>query len=238
MTFAEPNKWADWLPIAEWWYNSSYRTSIKMSPFEALYEYKPPQLMLPPPDTACSPEYLNTVPNIEAMITTLQQNLAKAQRTMKKFADQHRTKRSFQVGDMVYLKMQPHREHASGLQNFLKLTSKWYGPYRVLATVGKRAYKLQLPPGTLLHDVFHVNQLKRHLGPTAVPNPSLPMVTPQGKLKLLPVAILQQRQVPHSAGDYDVAVPQWLIHWQDMSRDEATWEDASFIQSAFPSFKP
>jgi hypothetical protein len=238
MAFAEPNKWADWLPTAEWWYNSSYHTSIKMSAFEALYEYKPPQLMLSAPNMADSPEYLDAVPNREAMITTLQQNLAKAQRTMKKFADQHRTEHSFLVGDMVYLKMQPHREHALGMQNSPKLTSKWYGPYRVLATVEKRAYKLQLPPGTLLHDVFHVNQLKRHLVPTAVPNPSLPMVTPQGKLKLLPVAILQRRQVPRSAGDYDVAVPQWLIQWQDMSADEATWEDASFIQSTFPSFKP
>jgi hypothetical protein len=38
----EPKKWSDWLPAAEWWYNCSYHTSIKMSPFEALYEYKPP----------------------------------------------------------------------------------------------------------------------------------------------------------------------------------------------------
>jgi hypothetical protein len=42
MAFQEPKKWCDWLPAAEWWYNCSYHTSIKMSPFEALYEYKPP----------------------------------------------------------------------------------------------------------------------------------------------------------------------------------------------------
>jgi hypothetical protein len=96
---------------------------------------------------------------------------------------------------MVYLKMQPRRENALGQGNPLKLASKWYGPFKILQTVGKRAYRLQLPEGTLLHDVFHVNQLKRNIGERAVPNPLLPLVTPSGKLKTMPVAILQHRQV-------------------------------------------
>jgi hypothetical protein len=41
MAFKEPTKWCDWLPTAELWYNCAYHTSIKMSPFEALYEYAP-----------------------------------------------------------------------------------------------------------------------------------------------------------------------------------------------------
>jgi hypothetical protein len=44
MAFQEPKKWHQWLPTAEWWYNCSYHTAIKMSPFEALYEYAPPLL--------------------------------------------------------------------------------------------------------------------------------------------------------------------------------------------------
>jgi hypothetical protein len=44
MAFQEPKKWSQWLPAAEWWYNCSYHTTIKMSPFEALYEYAPPLL--------------------------------------------------------------------------------------------------------------------------------------------------------------------------------------------------
>ena len=139
---------------------------------------------------------------------------------------------------MVYLKMQPYRETALGLRNSLKLTSKWYGPYKVLKKVGNLAYKLQLPEGTLLHDVFHVNQLKKHLGPNAVPNRSLPLVTAEGKVKVAPLAVLDRRQVPRSAGAYDVAVPQWLVHWENMTPTEATWEDAKFIQATFPEFKP
>jgi len=35
------NKWAQWLHLAEWWYNSTYHTSAKMTPFQALYGYEP-----------------------------------------------------------------------------------------------------------------------------------------------------------------------------------------------------
>jgi hypothetical protein len=76
------------------------------------------------------------------------------------------------------------------------------------------------------------------LGDRAVPNPRLPLLTPDGKIKTAPLAVLQRRQIPRSAGAYDVAVPQWLIHWENMSEDDATWEDAKYIQATFPQFKP
>ena len=172
------------------------------------------------------------------MLHTLQQNLLQAQSRMKKFADANRTERSFEIGDMVYLKMQPYREIALGLRNALKLTSKWYIPFRVLKKIGQFAYQLKLPAEAHIHDVFHVNQLKKHLGDRAIANSKLPLVTPDGKIKIAPLAMLQRRQIPRSNGDYDVAVPQWLIHWENMTADEATWEDAAFIQATFPMFKP
>lgn len=141
---------------------------------------------------------------------------------MKKIADMNRTERNFEVGELVYLKMQPYRETALGLRNSLKLTSKFYGPFRIIKKVDRVAYKLQLPEGTRLHDVFHVNQLKKHLGPTAVPNSTLPVLTPKGKIKTFPIAVLQRRQIPRSAGDYDIPVDQWLIHWEIFSETEAT----------------
>ena len=172
------------------------------------------------------------------MVKVLQQNLTRAQQRMKKFADANRTERTFAVGDMVYLKMQPYRETSLGLRNSLKLTSKWYGPYRIMKRIGQVAYQLQLPTGSQLHDVFHVNQLKKHLGLSAVPNAKLPLVTPDGRIKIAPIAVLQRRQIPRTAGEYDVDVPQCLVHWENMSPDEATWEDASFVQATFPEFKP
>jgi hypothetical protein len=46
-----------------------------------------------------------TLAEKDHMLKQLQQNLAQAQQRMKMFADSHRTERSFEVGDMVYLKM-------------------------------------------------------------------------------------------------------------------------------------
>jgi hypothetical protein len=39
------NKWDQWLPLAEWWYNTSYHTTTRMTPFEAVYGKKPPLVL-------------------------------------------------------------------------------------------------------------------------------------------------------------------------------------------------
>lgn len=44
MAFDQQKKWARWLSLAEWWYNTNYHSSLKTTPFQALYGYPPPQL--------------------------------------------------------------------------------------------------------------------------------------------------------------------------------------------------
>jgi hypothetical protein len=39
------NRWAQWLPLAEWWYNTSYHTITRMTPFEVVYGNKPPSVL-------------------------------------------------------------------------------------------------------------------------------------------------------------------------------------------------
>ena len=34
-------QWVKWLPLAEWWYNTSFHTAAKMTPFMELYGYYP-----------------------------------------------------------------------------------------------------------------------------------------------------------------------------------------------------
>ncbi|XP_075074638.1 uncharacterized protein LOC142162214 [Nicotiana tabacum] len=70
---------------------------------------------------------------------------------MKQFVDQRRTEREFQVGDMVYLKLQPYRQTFIALKKNLKLSSKYYGLFQVISRIGQVAYKLLLPPDSKVH---------------------------------------------------------------------------------------
>lgn len=163
------------------------------------------------------------------MLRRLKENLAQAQSRMKKYADLHRSERQLAVRDMVYLKMQPYRTAAFGLKHALKLTSKYYGPFRVLQKVGNVAYKLQLPEGVGIHLVFHVSQLKRHCGKSAVPSPDLPLVGEDGKIKMEPTLVIETRAMPRN----NTLVTQWLVQWANLPLENASWEDANFIKEKF-----
>ena len=68
------------------------------------------------------------------MITKVKHDLQKAQNRMKVQADQHRTERVFQVGDWIWLKLQPYKQSSAKARSNHKLSQKFYGPYPSLVT--------------------------------------------------------------------------------------------------------
>jgi ribosomal protein L21E len=178
-----------------------------MTPFQELYGFKPPMVadvIIPDCTDLTAQEQLR---NRHVAQQVIKNNLLKAQARIKQQADKHRSEREFNVGDMVYLKIQPYRHTSLSTHKSIKLHSKFYGPFRVLDRIGKAAYKLLLPDNSQLHDVFHVSQLKRHLGPSAIPTPGLPLMDDKGTIKVAPEAILECRIIPRN----NEPVVQWLI---------------------------
>ena len=82
----------------------------------------------------------------QEVLQLLKDNLNLAQNRMKQQADQHRNERSFDVGDWVFLRLQPCKKMSlKQAKKDNKLSPKYYGPYKVLQNIGTMPYKLELP---------------------------------------------------------------------------------------------
>jgi hypothetical protein len=108
----------------------------------------------------------------EENIKMVRENLKIAQSRQRSYADTRRRELSFEVGNFVYLKVSPIR----GVRRFRvkgKLAPRYIGPYQILTRREEVAYQLRLPENlSVVHDVFHVSQLKKCL---RVPEEQLPV---------------------------------------------------------------
>ncbi|XP_026452110.1 uncharacterized protein LOC113352515 [Papaver somniferum] len=168
----------------------------------------------------------------DAMLDILKESLHQAQKRMKFYADKSRVDRVFAVGDMVYLKLQPYRQASVSLRNFFKLSAKFFGPFPVVQKIGSVAYKLHLPSYARIHPVYHVSQLKMHIGKKHIPSPTLPIVDHAGEIIMRPEKILQNRTMLVGKQLHR----QLLIQWTNSCPEDATWEDITSIRSHYPNF--
>ncbi|GKD16899.1 putative reverse transcriptase domain-containing protein [Tanacetum coccineum] len=153
--------WVKHLPLAEFSYNNSYHASIKAAPYEALYGRK----CRSPVCWAEVGEAQLTGPELiqetTEKIVLIKQRMQAAQDRQKSYADRKRKPMEFEVGDRVMLKVSPWK----GVVRFGKrgkLNPRYVGPFKVLAKVGKVAYKLELPQElSRVHHTFHVSNLKK-----------------------------------------------------------------------------
>ena len=164
------------------------------------------------------------------MDLAMKKHLEAARHRMKQMADKHRSEREFSIGDLVFLKLQPYRQNSVALRRNLKLNPRYYGPYPIIRRIGLVAYELKLPEGSLVHPVFHVSLLKKKIGDAAIASSKLPVTNKEGRMQIVPIAILDRKMMKKD----NRVVTAGLIQWSNLYPEDATWEDLEDLQQQFP----
>jgi hypothetical protein len=227
--------WDKSLPYAEFSYNNSYQASVKMAPYEALYERQCRTPLFWSQTGESQVFGLEVLKDAEKQVQMVRESLKVAQSRHKSSADKRRRDLSFEIGDFVYLKVSPMR----GTRRFKvegKLAPRYVGPFKIVDCRGEVAYQLELPPLLSdVHDVFGMSQLKKCL---RVPEEQLPMeeldlggdlTYSERSVKILDTA----ERVTHNK-----VIKMCKVQWSHHTEDEATWEYEEELRADYPELFP
>jgi len=211
------NNWVSLLPFAEFTYNNTHHTSIKMTPFFANYAHHPrfDTLQL----TQCHfPAIDSHHTELLATQKLLARTLDTAKTDYKLFADRKRlTGPEFQVDDLVML----NSRFITTQRPSKKLDSKRLGPFRITDKINDVAFKLDLPPSMKIHAVFHISLLEKYKK-SSIPNrkPSIqPPVLIDDVLEYEVEKILDSRLRSNKL--------EYLVHWKGYDPSHRSWEPSS-----------
>ncbi|KAI5387964.1 hypothetical protein KIW84_073887 [Lathyrus oleraceus] len=213
----------------EYWYNTNYHASLKTTPFEALYGRTPPVLIRGDTPFSAVDEVHKLTVERNVMLKELQEQLLKAQDLMRNQANKHRREVEHEVGDMVFLKIQPYKLKKLAKRLNQKLSPRFYGPYEVIQKIGAVAYKLKLPEDTRVHPVFHVSLLKKAVKLNVEPQPLPACMKEDWHLEPTPERVVETRRT-------EQGVLEVLIKWKNLPEFENSWELVEKMTQEFPEF--
>ena len=143
----------------------------------------------------------------------IRQHLLRAQQRQKTKVDNQRTEH-INIGDRVFVKMQPYVQSFVVHHENHKLAFKFYGLHLTIATIGDVAYRLELPDSSRIHPDFHVLQLEKYILLVAQVQTSLPHVDDEFQI---PLKFLRRR-VRHVGSK---TIPRVLVEWSSSPSADA-----------------
>ncbi|GJS35708.1 putative reverse transcriptase domain-containing protein [Tanacetum coccineum] len=164
-------------------------------------------------------------------IILIKQRIQAARDRQKSYADLKRKPMEFEVGDRVMLKVSPWK----GVVRFGKrgkLNPRYVGPFKVLAKVGKVAYRLELPQKlSRVHHTFHVSNLKKCYADEPLVM-SLEGIYVDDKLQFVeePVKIIE-REIKRLKRSQ---IPLVKVRWNSRRGPEFTWERKDSFKQKYP----
>lgn len=163
VTYYQDN-WSELLPIMDRAQLTLPHSAIGMSPYQVIYGSEPRQSWHWTP-SGTDPKPLVHLNHQDALALATRmhkawqvakENMEKAQQRMRTNVDQHRSPVNWTVGDKVYLST----KNLASDRPSRKLSDLWEGPFEVTEQVG-HSYRLKLPVGSHIHDVFAPDVLCR-----------------------------------------------------------------------------
>jgi len=166
--------------------------------------------------------------DIDEFLSEVRDRLEQAQQQHKAAYDRYHRELQFSPGDWVWLRLL-HRPVASlQVTGRGKLGPKFFGPFQIVERIGDVAYKLALPAGAHIHDVFHVGLLKKFYGEPPSQTPPLPLVQ-HGRVVVEPEAVIRGRL---ARGRREV-----LVRWKGAPAAKTSWVALDDFREQFPHFQ-
>ena len=104
----------------------------------------------------------------EEMLQFLKLHLQPAQLRMKVQVDKHRIDEQYNIGDWVFLKLQPYKQNYLADKQYKKLSARYFEPYQIEDRIGVVACKLVLPVDPKCTPFFTYPNLKNNYVPPTI----------------------------------------------------------------------
>ncbi|KAJ9532015.1 hypothetical protein QJQ45_003724 [Haematococcus lacustris] len=214
---AEFNDWDQFLAPIEFAINNSFHTSIRTTPFRLNSGFDPRLPLTLDLESTANESARDFTKVIYSNLEKAKQAIHAARHRQKAYYDMNHTDVKFQVGDQVLLSTKHLRFKNPGSPKLLPL---YIGPMPITAKINEVAYRVKLPDGFKIHDVFHVSKLKLHRDGPGMILPPPPLDLGDGQWFLVE-RILKHRTVKGRV--------EYLVRWAGYGPEHDLWEPAKNI---------